>query len=59
MIATAPDVTKVYDGTGYGIEVTPNVPDATVKYWDGTDYTLDVSPKQVDVGSLTIQYKVT
>lgn len=57
---SAANVTKTYDGTAYGIEVT-NVPEgAVVKYGESpTDCTLDESPKYTNAGTYEIFYKVT
>ena len=60
--ATASDVTKIYDGSAYGIEAVPNVEGATVMYGtaEGT-YGLSASPMVTDVkdSPLTVYYEVT
>jgi LPXTG-motif cell wall-anchored protein len=60
MTASAPNVRKTYDGTAYGIVVTPDTDGATISYGSSADaYDLAVSPTQTNVGALTVYYQVT
>ena len=60
--AAAENVTKVYDGNAYGIEVRVTAPTSgyTVKYGEKKgEYTLTESPKYKDFGEHTVYYQVT
>ena len=59
--ATSEDVSKTYDGNGYGIEVKPNKTGATIKYYNEktNQYDLTKCPTQKNVGSKTVKYEVS
>ena len=59
--ATSEDVSKTYDGNGYGIEVKPNKTGATIKYYNEktNQYDLTKCPTRKNVGKKTIKYEVS
>ena len=59
--ATSEDVSKTYDGNGYGIEVKPNKTGATIKYYNEktNQYDLAKCPTQKNVGTKTVKYQVS
>ena len=60
LTVSAADVTKVYDGTSYGITAVASIEGATIKYKDKDGkYTLDASPVRKNVGETTVEFKAS
>ena len=60
LTVSAADVTKVYDGTSYGITAVASIEGATIKYKDKDGkYTLDVSPVRKNVGETTVEFEAS
>ena len=53
-------MTKVYDGTSYGITAVASIEGATIKYKDKDGkYTLDASPVRKNVGETTVEFEAS
>ena len=60
LTVSAADVTKVYDGTSYGITAVASIEGATIKYKDKDGkYTLDASPVRKNVGETTVEFEAS
>ena len=60
LTVSAADVTKVYDGTSYGITAVASIEGATIKYKDKDgNYTLDASPVRKNVGETTVEFEAS
>ena len=60
LTVSAADVTKVYDGTSYGITAVASSEGATIKYKDKDGkYTLDASPVRKNVGETTVEFEAS
>ena len=60
LTVNANNVTKVYDGTAYGVEPNANISGATIRYKDAKgNYTLTESPTKKNVGSKTVEFEAS
>ena len=60
LTVNADNVTKVYDGTAYGVEPNANISGATIRYKDAKgNYTLTESPTKKNVGSKTVEFEAS
>ena len=60
LTVSAADVTKVYDGTSYGVTAVASINGATIKYKDKDGkYTLDASPVRKNVGETTVEFEAS
>lgn len=60
LTVNADNVTKVYDGTAYGVTPTASINGATIRYKDADgNYTLTESPTKKNVGSKTVEFEAS
>ena len=60
LTVNANNVTKVYDGTAYGVTPTASINGATIRYKDADgNYTLTESPTKKNVGSKTVEFEAS
>ena len=60
LTVNADNVTKVYDGTAYGVTPTASINGATIRYKDAKgNYTLTESPTKKNVGSKTVEFEAS